>query len=132
MRISWLLAMIGLAVAMSSCGGSGFTVDEAVTARSVDGDYRPLDVTDTFAPEDTFHCAVRVTGLPKGARVAAQWYYEGQLIEETLYVAEKRGSGYIAFQLSNAPNRWPVGAYRVKILVEGEPRQTVDFRVRGD
>ena len=55
-RIGWLMAMVVLAVAASSCGGPGAVVVEAVTCRGVDGDYRPVEVTATFAPPATFYC----------------------------------------------------------------------------
>jgi hypothetical protein len=121
----WLLLSFGLL----SCGAGNARIEEAVTARGVEADYRPVGVTELFGSGDPFYCAVRVANVPRGATVSARWYHGETFINETFYVTELEGSGWVGFQLTNS-EPWPVGEYSVEVYFEDRLWETVRFHVR--
>jgi hypothetical protein len=114
--------------AESPSSGQSLTILEAVTARQVDSDYAPVNVTSRFSPTDTFYCVIQVAGAEQDAELTAQWYFGDTLITETTYVTEGEGTGYVAFELTNQ-QPWPEGLYRVDILSAGVALRSVEFRV---
>lgn len=112
----------------SPSSGQSLVILEAVTARQVDSDYAPVDVTSRFSPTDTFYCVIQVTGAEQDARLTARWYFGDALITETTYVTEGEGTGYVAFELTNQ-QPWPEGFYRAEILSAGVALRSVEFQV---
>lgn len=110
----------------------------AVTAvdlgSTVDADGRVLAGTSTFAPSDTITASVTTdTGAPQASAtgtLGARWTFEdGQLVNEESKTFQFDGRGTTNFQISK-PDGWPVGRYRVEILLDGVLVQTREFEVR--
>ncbi len=101
---------------------------DAVTAHGVGSDYRPIDVTAKFSPDDTFYCIIQVSDAERDIELTARWRFGDRLITETTYVTEGQGTGYVAFELTNQ-QPWPEGLYRVEILSASIVLRTVEFSV---
>lgn len=127
----WLIWGVGLLLSFGllSCSAGDVQIEEVVTAQGLEADYSPIGVTDLFGPGDPFYCAVRVADVPRGATLSARWYHGETFINETFYVAELGGSGWVGFQLTNSVP-WPVGEYRVDVYLEDRLWQTARFHVR--
>lgn len=112
----------------------------AVTVTSVDlgtavgADNRVTTPATTFATSDTIHASVATASAdpstPVDGKLTARWtYQDGQLVDELSQDYSFTGTGNTAFQVSN-PSGWPVGKYKVEILLDGEVVQTRDFEVK--
>ena len=110
----------------------------AVTAvdlgSAVDSDGRVVAGTSTFAPTDTITASVTTdTGAPQktaSGTLGARWTFEdGQVVNEESKTFQFDGRGVTNFQIRK-PDGWPVGRYRVEIMLDGDVVQTRDFEVR--
>lgn len=127
--LSFLLAIAILGFSLLACAGGGKpSVDEAVMARSLDDDYKPLEETTEFYPDETFYCSAKVSNLEKGTKVKAKWFYGEEFIDEYTYTTEESGSGYVGFHVT-PEETWPIGDYKVEIYLEGELVETLAFSV---
>lgn len=104
------------------------TVLQAVTSRQVGGDYAPIDITSRFSPTDAIYCVIQVADVERDTKIVARWYFGDTPISEMTYTTKARGSGYVAFELTNQ-QPWPEGVYRVDILSAGVAVKSVEFRV---
>lgn len=69
----------------------------------------------------TIYASVATAGSTPGATLSARWYYlagKDPLVTETSQPVRTDGAATTAFKLYN-PNRWPLGAYRVDIALDG-------------
>ena len=88
----------------------------------------------TFASTDTIHASVATATSDPMASVngtlAARWIFEdGQVVNEESREVVFTGNGRTDFQISK-PDGWPVGKYRVEILLDGAVAQSADFEVK--
>lgn len=121
-----------------SASGTGVTagalrVTEVWLGRAMRGDTAVVDDIDDFARTDTIHAVVRHEGAAQGSSITARWTFEdGQVVDErsetVTGVADR--PGYAHFMISN-PAGWPVGDYRLTVLVDGREVETEDFEVQG-
>jgi hypothetical protein len=101
-------------------------------ARALDADYRPVDPTTTFLPDETFYISVELRGYRSGTELVAQWRYGGEVFDQTSLIASDAGEGYAGFSLSpQDPPEWPVGTYLVDILYEDHLLGRASFEVTG-
>jgi len=72
-----------------ACGSSGPpAIGEVVTAKSLDENSKPVDVTSTYLPEETFNLSVQVTDLLVGSTVKVQYKLDGDIYEESSLTAD--------------------------------------------
>ena len=121
-----VIAVLGFSILACTVGGEP-SVDEAVVARSLDDEYKPVEETTEFYPDETFHCSAKVSNLEKEAKVKANWFYGEELVGEYTYTTEEGGSGYVGFYLT-PEETWPIGDYKVEVYLEEEAK-TVSFSV---
>jgi hypothetical protein len=149
---------IALALSLAACGGkddAATTAETAATAtsvpsttapvpsalrvtdvklgRSVGADNRIADGTDDFKPMDTIHAVVETDGAATaGQSIVARWtYQDNQLVEEQTQVVNNAtgGAALTHFQL-NKPSGWPVGKYKVSIMMNGSEVESEEFEVK--
>ena len=83
--------------------------------------------TTRFKPDDTVYVSV-ISDRPGWGTITARWSLHGQVVSEaTRDVSYTRGAA-TEFHLQNSGG-FPPGAYRVEILIDGEPVGSRDFRV---
>jgi hypothetical protein len=112
----------------------------AVTVTAVDlgnaigDDNKVAKPMTSFAKTDTIHASVATTAAdptkPAAGKLTARWtYQDGQLVDELSQDFSFTGTGNTAFQISN-PDGWPVGKYKVEVLLDGQVVQTREFEVK--
>jgi hypothetical protein len=97
-------------------------------AAALDDLYRPIEVTDTYHPGDTFFASVEISDYRGGKPLIARWFYYGMEIDTSAYEGEQVGSGYVGFTL-NSDLPWQVGDYRIDILYDDKLLNRADFTV---
>lgn len=112
--------------------GGGPRVSNVVTSSEIDLDtFEPLVKTSTFStstPE--IFVTFDIDGYDIGTIVVGEWHYltEEQLIDDvTLSTAYDSQVAY--FSLTKPFAGWPVGEYRLDILIDGEVIESVEFEV---
>ena len=101
---------------------------------AIDASKRVTTPVTTFAANDTIHASVATTSsdptMPQRGQLTARWTFEdGQLVDELSSDFDFTGTGNTAFQVSK-PDGWPLGRYKVEILLNGEVVQTREYEVR--
>ena len=83
--------------------------------------------TTRFKPDDRIFAAV-LTDQTGASTIAARWTYNGQMVSEEARKVAYKGPGATAFEFKSA-TAFPVGDYKVDILIDGRPVTSRDFRV---
>lgn len=108
-------------------------VTEVQLGRGVDTAHQITEAIDTFAPGDTIWAAVRTENTPAGATIVARWVYtesgEDQMVGEETHTTAQSGTGWTSFFAAN-PNPWPAGSYELRIVTDGQVRETKGFSVK--
>lgn len=113
---------------------SAVSVTSVDLGKSVDANNRVTAPATTFATGDTIHASVATSSsdpaTPQRGQLTARWSFEdGQLVDELSRDFDFTGTGNTAFQVSK-PDGWPVGRYKVEILLNGAVVQTREYEVR--
>ncbi|HST44679.1 MAG TPA: hypothetical protein VLK29_05575, partial [Luteimonas sp.] len=110
------------------------TVTTVDLGNAVGDDKRVTTPATTFAKTDTIHASVATTAVdaaaPSTGKLTARWtYQDGQLVDELSQDYSFTGTGTTTFQVSN-PDGWPLGKYKLEILLDGTLVQTREFEVK--
>jgi len=107
-----------------------FTVTAIEVGKQVGADKRVSSPTTTFGPKDTIHASVATDGAAPKKVVAARWTFQnGQVVKEAAETIAPTGPAATEFHISK-PSGWPIGKYKVEILVDGSPSGSKDFEVK--
>jgi hypothetical protein len=93
----------------------------------LNGDNTVATHTTRFKPDDKIYAAV-LTAETGSSTIAARWTYNGQMVSEEERRVSYKGAGATAFEFKSAGG-FPVGDYKVEILVDGQSAASRDFRV---
>lgn len=105
-------------------------VTDVTLGRSVSGDKRIADQTDTFSPRDTIYASVHTAGTAQNTTLAARWtYQDGQVVTESNQAISPTGDAYTEFHIFK-PSGWPAGKYTLHLLVNGQELRTKDLTVK--
>lgn len=116
-------AMVG-----SACRPSGPLRPVAVQmGRSLNSDHSVGNHTTSFKPGDTMNLAVLTSGPGSGV-ITVRWLYAGRLVTEQTREVSYRDDAATDFHIQNSGG-FPVGAYAVEVIVDGEPYVTRPLRV---
>lgn len=132
-----LIAMLAIALpfilSLVACGSSGPpAIGEVVTAKSLDADYKPVEATTTYQPEDTFYVSVQVTDLVVGSTVKVIYKLDGKVYEESTTTADEAGSGHYGFSLKPSDSGHMPGSYTAEVYLDNVLAKTVSFTVEGN
>ena len=73
---------------------------------------------------------VETQGSGSNAALQARWTYEDvQVVDESSRNISATGGDFTEFHISK-PSGWPVGKYKVEILLNGQPVESEDFEVK--
>jgi len=102
-----------------------------VTDRINERTKEPVGAVSNFAPKPSqFFASAKILNPRKGTRVVARWYFEDKLVDESEVKFDVTGDRYVAFNLKAAQNKpFPSGRYQVRVLIDDNPQQQVDFKV---
>lgn len=93
----------------------------------LNGDNTIATHTTRFKPDDHIYAAV-LTDATGSSAIHVQWFYNGQRVSEEERKVSYKGAGATAFEFKSASG-FPVGVYKVEVLVDGNPAAWRDFRV---
>ena len=83
--------------------------------------------TTRFKPDDKIYAAV-LTDATGSSTIGVRWSYNSQMVSEEERPVSYKGAGATAFEFKSA-SAFPVGDYRVEVVVDGQPVTSRDFRV---
>ena len=120
------IAVLILATTLGACS-KPLHVATLQLGNRLNGDSTVANHTTRFKPDDRIYAAV-LTDDTGSSRIAARWNYNGQMVSEEERRVSYRGAGATAFEFKSASG-FPVGDYKVEILLDGQPVVSRDFRV---
>lgn len=105
---------------------AGAKLERLTVTRSVNADDSPGAAVASFGKGDTVYVTMWRSNIPAGAELSARWFGPdgAQITEDKL--STPGGDGYTSFHAANT-NGWAPGSYRVEILLNGQPAETVTF-----
>ena len=110
-------------------GAAAITVGEIDVGRSLNADKGIADRTNEFRRTDTIYVSVATQGTGSGT-LAARWtFQDGQVVDESSQSISPTGPARTEFHVMK-PDGWPVGKYRVEILLNGASAGTKEFEVK--
>ena len=120
------VTMLVLAVAVAGCSSSpgpaprsDVNVTEVTIGRTLEPDGTIGSKTNSFWTSDTFYVSVQTTGSGPSATVTARWIFEdGKVAAEATKTISPDGTQVTALQASKEGG-WPVGTYKVEVLLDG-------------
>ena len=128
-----VLLLIGLiAVSVLMARRNRPEVLAVIPATALDDLYRPVEVTDTYSPDDVFFVSVEIENYDPYSPISARWLYEGDMIAETPLEIEGMVDRYAGFALRSDVAPWPAGDYTVEIVYKNRVLEEASFRVEGD
>jgi hypothetical protein len=97
---------------------------------AVGADQKVTTASTTFGTKDVIYAAVDTKNAGKGVALAAKWtFQDGQTVHEEPVTISPEGDATTNFKLAN-DKAWPVGKYKVEIMLNGAPAQSVDFEIK--
>ena len=111
------------------------SVNSVDLGNAVGADMRVTAPMSTFAPKDTIYAAVSTgTSDPAASvtgKLGAKWTHvdSNQTVHEETKDLTFAGDGVTDFQISK-PDGWPIGKYKVEIMLDGAVVQTREFEVK--
>ena len=93
----------------------------------LNGDNTIATHTTRFKPDDRIFAAV-LTDQTGASTITARWSYNNQMVGEEARTVSYKGAAATAFEFKSASG-FPVGDYKVDILIDGQPAVSRDFRV---
>jgi len=110
----------------------GVELGRIVMAEGVGEQNAPVNETDTFsASQDFIYVVAEADHIESGSTLYARWSRGGEPFEDSSEITADRdyNNTYIEFHLENLEDRMETGDYSVQLFVNGNPVETVDFRV---
>ncbi len=105
-----------------------------VTARNLDADSCPVDVTSNFSRSERVYVVLEDSAVPSGTDMFVRLFQNGQPVEDTPLITADRDYTdtciYFQFEASSGAEVLPTGAYEAQLVVNGNPIQTIDFNVQ--
>ena len=110
----------------------GVSLGRVVMAEGIGEQNAPVGETDTFnASQDFIYVVAEADSIEAGTTMFARWSRDGDPFEDSSELTADRdySNTYIEFHLENLENRMEPGDYSVQLFANGNPVETVDFRV---
>ena len=107
-----------------------FAVQGVEVGKGIGADKQVTHPTTTFGRRDTIYASVATEGAAPSKTISAKWtFQDGQVVKEQSEAIAPTGPAATEFHISK-PSRWPVGKYKVEIIVDGAPAGSKDFEVK--
>jgi hypothetical protein len=119
-------AVLILTITLAACS-KPLHVATLQLGNRLNGDSTVATHTTRFKPDDKIYAAV-LTDDTGSSTIGARWTYNGQMVSEEERKVSYRGAGATSFEFKSASG-FPIGDYKVEILVDGQPVVSRDFRV---
>jgi hypothetical protein len=95
------------------------TIANIDLGNAIGADNRVTTPASTFKPADTIYAAVATNGSAPSTTIVARWtYQDGQVVNESSQTIAPTGPAVTTFNIAK-PDGWPVGKYKVEVLIDG-------------
>jgi hypothetical protein len=110
---------------------AGVKVVSVDLGSAVGDDKKVKEAKATFEPKDTIYASVATEGSAEKAELTAKWTYgeKNQAVTEGMDTIKPSGPAVTELHIAN-PKGWPIGKYKVEILLDGKPAMTKEFEVK--
>lgn len=122
-----------LLISMTACVLTTANFTELTMASEVDANQKPVVKTNTFSTDTP---VIYVTGTlnnaPEGTVVVTSWYYlenDSYLFIDGVSMGFVDSSTDFSFSLSRPTTGWPVGDYKVELIIDEAKTSTITFKV---
>lgn len=110
------------------------SVASVEVGNAIGSDKKLTVAMDTFSPKDTIFASVATATSDAAATVpgklTARWTFkDGQVVNEESRDFDFTNGGATAFQISK-PDGWPVGSYKVEVMLDGKSAGSKTFEVK--
>jgi hypothetical protein len=127
--LPFLALAVTLACSKAEAPPAPLKVTDVEVGRAVGADRKISDKTDSFKPTDTIYVSVATEGSSPGAKLAAHWTFkDGQLVKHDETSIAPTGTAATEFHIVK-PSGWPVGDYKVEVMLDGAPAGSKSFKV---
>jgi hypothetical protein len=107
-----------------------FAVQGIELGKSIDADKKVASPSTTFGRRDTIYASVATEGAAPSKTLTAKWtFQDGQTVKEQAESIAPTGPAATEFHISKK-GPWPVGKYKVEVLVDGGSAGSKDFEVK--
>ncbi len=119
-----------IVVSLAACGpGQPLKASTLQLGRSLNPDDSVGAHTTRFKPDDTIYVSI-LSDEPGYGTVTVRWLLNGQIVGEATRDVSYTRAAATEFHLQNSGG-FPLGGYRVDVLINGEPAGSREFRVEG-
>ena len=126
MRLAVGLAIV-TSVLLSGCARGPLQVGGIQVGKGLNDDRSISTPATLFKPRDTVYVSVLTSDTGKGT-LTVKWIYNGRVVAEPSKPVSYQGAAYTEFHMQSAGG-FPVGDYRVEVLVDGQPAGSRTFKV---
>lgn len=107
-----------------------FSVQGVELGKAIGADKRVTSASTTFAPKDTIYASVTTDGAAPSKTLVAKWTYgAGKAVQTDSQTIAPTGPAATEFHITK-PTGWPVGKYKVDIVVDGASAGSKEFEVK--
>jgi hypothetical protein len=128
MRASALAATLAAILTVGTGCRQPLHVSTLQLGRSLNADRTVAVHTTRFTPDDTVYASV-LTDRTGASTIVARWSYAGRLVSQTEKRVSYKGQAATEFHFESAGG-FPIGDYRVEVIVDGQTVASRDFRVQ--
>jgi hypothetical protein len=108
-----------------------FSVQGVEVGKQIGTDKKVTSPTTTFGPKDTIYASVSTDGAAPSKTIVAKWTYgpNAKPVKTDSQTIAPSGPAATEFHIVK-PSGWPVGKYKVDIVVDGSSAGSKDFEVK--
>jgi hypothetical protein len=107
-----------------------FAVQSIDVGKGIGADKRVTTPTTTFGRRDTIYVSVATEGAAPSKTLSAKWTFQnGKVVKQQSEAIAPTGPAATEFHISK-PSPWPVGKYKVEIMVDSAAAGSKDFEIK--
>jgi len=122
---------LGTTTATVAMDTTPIRVSDIQVGKGVGSDKKVSDQTTSFGVRDTMYVAVITDGAAKDAKLTTKWTFNGKQVvkESSQTISPTGGTTATEFHIDKK-TAWPVGKYKVEVMLNGVSAGTKDLEVK--
>jgi len=122
---------LGTTTATVAVDTTPLRVSDIQVGKGVGSDKKVSDQTTSFGVRDTMYVAVITDGAAKDAKLTTKWTFNGKQVvkESSQTISPTGGTTATEFHIDKK-TAWPVGKYKVEVMLNGVSAGTKDLEVK--
>ena len=122
---------LGTTTATVAMDTTPIRVSDIQVGKGVGSDKKVSDQTTSFGVRDTMYVAVITDGAAKEAKLTTKWTFNGKQVvkESSQTISPTGGTTATEFHIDKK-TAWPVGKYKVEVMLNGVSAGTKDLEVK--